>query len=55
MSEPTGTKDLVVVRLLIFESTEDFECIEDCVEDVLDSITVPDLVAKINASSPVTH
>ena len=55
VSEPTGTKDLVVVRLLIFESTEDFECIEDCVEDVLDSITVPDLVAKINASSPVTH
>ena len=51
MSEPTGTKDLVVVRLMIFESTEDFECIED----VLDSIVVPDLVAKINASSPVTH
>ena len=42
MTEPTGTKDLYVVRLLIFESDL------DCVQDVLDNVIVPDFIAKVN-------
>ena len=47
ITETSGTEDLVVNRLILFTRDE-------CVQNVLDNVSMPDLTAKIDGD-PVIH